>query len=746
VNGPRQCSRNLRRLAGKKLIGVAALLVVAPGLLLTWAMFWPTQTCADPGCARKRFALAIEVDAFAQVPPIDFTVTTQDGKQSLQSIFRGGGIDLNLTLDQLDLPFKESSGALDRADLYQFVSQWRDRQPVRGKADARMYALLVTSLVSDNGESLFGIMFDVTGREGFAVAPRTTLQLFGEREPDLVSALQLRTFAHELLHALNRDHLDAAQMSDGRLTLEAPTRCISEEHRRQWSLREPPLLALSPDTIRFFQSAASRDILPGIGNSPFQRRRASATECDDARANSAAGPPKSRWQLGLVRIKNLLSLQAAAAAEGTPGEAENEEAQEEDARQPAAELTIQALPSAYPLGYPIALRVVARNTGEEPLPIEGRLNPGYGMLHVEYQGVDESQWHVIEPLSWYEPTNDADAMLQPGARTEQTVPIYFGEDGWTFKTPGEYRVRARLQTGGSQDTAVSAPISIRLDELRTPDDREASKALLDADGGLDDAVGRLLVFGGRIGKPADLEPLEATAENYGHTALGGALRLTLLSQRLRRPIDPLTGERPPPDFGDARDLIQDTCTDSGIAALTHELLQQQLPSLPDAFKDRSETAATAWDGTTSSRGESISTYSNPALSQWGPSLHFCFNESELRNSVRTSISTLARRLKRERPQRIVLVGHGDHAGTCRFNDTLALRRAQAVKSALVASGVARRSIEVVSLGERRPLDFAASEAAHGLNRRVEILIERRQDARAVPDEPQRRIMPACPAR
>lgn len=36
--------------------------------------------------------------------------------------------------------------------------------------------------------------------------------------------LQLRTFLHELLHALNRDHTDAAQMGDGRLTLEAPMR------------------------------------------------------------------------------------------------------------------------------------------------------------------------------------------------------------------------------------------------------------------------------------------------------------------------------------------------------------------------------------------------------------------------------------------------------------------------------------------------------------------------------------------
>ncbi len=645
---------------------------------------------------------------------------------------------MQVALDQLQLPFKESSGALDRADLYQFVAQWRDRASPQPGIDARLYALLTTALVSDNGEPLFGIMFDLAGREGFAVAPLTTARYFGEHEPDLVSTLQLRTFLHELLHALNRDHMDAAVMADGRLTLEAPTRCISEARQLQWSLLEQPLLALSPATIRFFQTAASRDVLPGPGNSPFEHRRASPSECDDARANAL--PAESRWQLALRRIRALLSIKTATAAQVPSSDSEGEHVQ----NQAPVQLSIQSIPATYPLGYPVAIRIVAHNTTTEALPLVGRLSPGYAMVLIEYRQSGEPRWRSLQPLTWFEPANDTEAMLEPDDRTEQTIPIYFGDDGWTFASPGAYEVRARLQADTPAEDVVSNIVTIRVSEPTVADDHAALQPLLDSQGQLSNEVGRLLSFGGRIGKPEDLIALEKNAEAYGHTALGSALRLTLLSQRLRRPIDPVTGERPAPDFSDAQDLIQDTCTDSGVAALTFELLQQQLDPLPSVFRDRAETAAAAWDGTNAA-GTTSPTYSDPSLTPWGPSLHFCFNESKLRRPVSTSMADIARQLKRERAARVVLVGHGDHMGTCRFNDALALRRAQSVESALVAAGFDRRKIEIASLGERRPLDFATQTSARDLNRRVEVLIEPSLESESSARSWQP-IMPRCATR
>ena len=71
-----------------------------------------------------------------------------------------------------------------------------------------------------------------------------------------------------------------------------------------------------------------------------------------------------------------------------------------------------------------------------------------------------------------------------------------------------------------------------------------------------------------------------------------------------------------------------------------------------------------------------------------------------------------------------------------------MRRADSMRRALVASGLRAKVIDIASLGERRPLDFASTSAAHDLNRRVEILVEG-----AAPDgdqiEAQSRLAPHC---
>ena len=240
-------------------------------------------------CASARSSIAVEVDALRQVPAIPFDVPAQGQPVSLRAILSGGGIDTAVTPDDLDLPYKAASGPLDRADSVQIrrtpgvARQFRQVQMQKFMHCSRQrWFRIVASRCS---ESCLTSRID----KGFAVAPPTTANQFGDREPDAVPLLQLRTFTHELLHALNRRHFDAVEMSDGRLTLEAPTRCISAQERGQWFLREPPLMEVSPATIRFFQTAASRDILPGEKSSPFSSRRASPTECDELRARICGG-------------------------------------------------------------------------------------------------------------------------------------------------------------------------------------------------------------------------------------------------------------------------------------------------------------------------------------------------------------------------------------------------------------------------------------------------------------------------
>jgi outer membrane protein OmpA-like peptidoglycan-associated protein len=68
--------------------------------------------------------------------------------------------------------------------------------------------------------------------------------------------------------------------------------------------------------------------------------------------------------------------------------------------------------------------------------------------------------------------------------------------------------------------------------------------------------------------------------------------------------------------------------------------------------------------------------------------------------------------------RVVVEGHSDKSP----GDELALRRAQAVRDQLVASGLSSSMVEVRPMGESRPLGSNITEAGREQNRRVEIVI------------------------
>ena len=710
--------------------------VLAVVVTLLWALFWQAENCSEPACVRQRFSLAIELDIFDRVQPIALSVETDDGAVSVNSVLSSGGIDVDVRTDQTNLPLAVASGKLDRADLYRFAQVWRSVQP-KERADAQLYAMLAPSIVSDTGEDLFGVMFDSADREGFAVAPGEIAQRFQAREPESVPLMQLRTFIHELLHALNRRHAQAAQMPGGRLTIEAPTKCISSDMQRSnWSLREQPLMALSPSTILFFQSAPRAEVLPGKRNAPFLAGRASLADCRDVRATVVDDPTTSRWRFALKRIKSLLSFPLVQAASSTEPELEPAD----------VELRVQAVAAAYPLGYPIAVRVTAINRGERALPLLGRLMPGYGMVRIETRRASETAWTTVQPDAWYEPIDDDEAMLAPGARTEQTVPIYYQKDHWTFPQAGTYQVRASLHLGDDIQGIVTQPVEIVIADPQSQRDREALSLLTDEEGRLREDLGQLLSLRRHAENDEQRATLERITTEYGETSLGSALQLSRAAQLLRQPIDPRTGERPPPDLAGARELLADSCTDSGVAAMRLQLLDfqkdvtgaQPAPALVDPVE-------AAWDGMVPRRTAPLETYADPALSVAEHAFHFCHDESHLRGKPAVAVRRFARELRRAQPERVVIVGHADHEGTCSYNNALAMRRAEAVRAVLIDAGIRRNRIQIASLGERRPLDFSTGDAANARNRRVEILLPSQVKAKLTPpkDAAEAHSIPSC---
>lgn len=85
---------------------------------------------------------------------------------------------------------------------------------------------------------------------------------------------------------------------------------------------------------------------------------------------------------------------------------------------------------------------------------------------------------------------------------------------------------------------------------------------------------------------------------------------------------------------------------------------------------------------------------------------------------------LAARAASDCPGTLRVEGHTDNTGNPAFNDQLSLRRAEAVRAAMIERGVAADRLVAAGLGQSRPIGNNATEDGRARNRRIEIRIIR----------------------
>ena len=105
------------------------------------------------------------------------------------------------------------------------------------------------------------------------------------------------------------------------------------------------------------------------------------------------------------------------------------------------------------------------------------------------------------------------------------------------------------------------------------------------------------------------------------------------------------------------------------------------------------------------------------------SVFFDFDEARLSPAAQSRIKSLAARACRLDVPRITVLGHADAAGDAAHNLSLSLRRADAVKRALVRDGVPRGQVAVAASGETRLRIATPDNTRDARNRRVEILFQ-----------------------
>jgi outer membrane protein OmpA-like peptidoglycan-associated protein len=106
------------------------------------------------------------------------------------------------------------------------------------------------------------------------------------------------------------------------------------------------------------------------------------------------------------------------------------------------------------------------------------------------------------------------------------------------------------------------------------------------------------------------------------------------------------------------------------------------------------------------------------------SVIFASGGTELLPAARSKLSEVATALTQNgSSSRILVEGHTDSSGSAAKNEELSVRRASAVRDALVSQGVPTDRISIAGYGAARPIADNSSQAGRANNRRVEIVVQ-----------------------
>lgn len=106
--------------------------------------------------------------------------------------------------------------------------------------------------------------------------------------------------------------------------------------------------------------------------------------------------------------------------------------------------------------------------------------------------------------------------------------------------------------------------------------------------------------------------------------------------------------------------------------------------------------------------------------QTAADLYFDFDRSALRDDAKSILQERAQILTKERDAILVVQGFTDQHGPAKYNRSLGLKRAEAVKQYLVELGVPEASVQVVSHGEQGAVCTELDKTCSRRNRRVHL--------------------------
>jgi outer membrane protein OmpA-like peptidoglycan-associated protein len=103
-------------------------------------------------------------------------------------------------------------------------------------------------------------------------------------------------------------------------------------------------------------------------------------------------------------------------------------------------------------------------------------------------------------------------------------------------------------------------------------------------------------------------------------------------------------------------------------------------------------------------------------------IHFEFNKAKIKKEYMPYLNVISKYLKAHPNLKVKIVGYTDNIGSENYNKKLSLKRAEAVKNALVKFGISPKRIEILGKGKKDFLFDNKNELNRFTNRRVDFFI------------------------
>lgn len=106
----------------------------------------------------------------------------------------------------------------------------------------------------------------------------------------------------------------------------------------------------------------------------------------------------------------------------------------------------------------------------------------------------------------------------------------------------------------------------------------------------------------------------------------------------------------------------------------------------------------------------------------GDRVYFDFDSYSIRSDASRILAAQAAWLSRYPQVQVRIEGNADERGTREYNLALGARRAEAVRSFLIANGIPSNRIDTISYGKERPIAYGSNEESWAQNRNAHTTI------------------------